>query len=351
MSFLRRVLAARVDQTDLPAGLERVAVRRLLHEAPVVRLALHPGDRALVEAGQAIQVGGPLIERARAATAVEVDPADVPGEARSGDWWVAPGRRHGLRRGRPGVTAGELLYRAQDGWVAVAGDRTDVVEAPVAGIVREVSAGIGISIATGSIGIAAVAIAGGPSRGRLEVAAPADGELRTGALDIRRAGAVVAVGSRVGPEAITRARAMGIRGLIAGGVATRDLRELAASEARQRASLQSVPAFATLALEGHVRAPIASPVATILAAIAGRDVALVGEPPFLLVDGLTAPPPMPPADLVRVRSGPGIGTEGRWGGLAGRRRFDAGVHLEAGLVEVEGSGTIVVPLADLERFG
>lgn len=351
MSFLRRVVAARVDQSDLPAGLERVRVRQLLHEAPVVRFALHAGDRALVEPGDAVQVGGPLIERARAASVVEVDPADVPADARSGDWWVAPGRRHGLRRGRPGVTAGELLYRAEDHWVVVAGDRTDVIEAPVAGIVREVRPGIGILLATEAIGIAAVAIAGGPTRGRLEIAAPADGELRTGGLDIRRAGAVVVVGSRVGPEAITRARAMGIRGLAAGGVATRDLRDLDASEARQRASLQSIPPFATIALEAHARTPIATPVATILSAIAGRDVALVGEPAFLLVDGLAVPPPMPPADLVRVRSGPAAGTEGRWSGLAGRRRFDAGVHLDAGIVALESGETLVVPLADLERFG
>ncbi|MFM2105128.1 MAG: hypothetical protein RL338_160 [Chloroflexota bacterium] len=335
---------------NLPAGLDRVRARRLLVDAPLVHFPLHPGDRALVEPGEVVQVGGPLLERARAAAAIAIAPGDVPAGARSGDWWTAPGRRIGLRRGRAGVAAGELLYEGEARWHAVVGDRTDVVEAPVAGIVRAVRPGLGIALATTAAGIPGSVAVGGPTRGRIEVAIVGDGELRSSAIDIHRAGAVVVGGARIDAETITRARAMGVRGVVAGAVASRELRDLAASEARQRASLQPIPPFAVLALEGHARSPIAGPVAGLLAALAGRPVAIVADPPLLLVEGELGAVPLPPPDLVRVRSGPLAGTEGRWGGPAGRRRFEAGVVLEAGIVELEGGGSAVVPLADLERF-
>lgn len=334
----------------LPPGLERVRVRTLLVEAPVVRFALHPGDRALVAPGEVVGVGGPLLERARAAAIVSVDAADVPRDARPGDWWVAPGRRRGLRRGRAGIVAGELLHREGGRWRVVAGDRTDVVETPVAGIVRSIRPAIGIVLATAGVGIPGVASVGGPSRGRLEVAAVAGGELRAGSIDIRRAGAILVAGSRVDAETLTRGRAMGVRGIVAGAVASRELRDLAAAEHRQRASLQPIPAFGALALEGHLRAAIATPVMAILGAAAGREIALVGDPPLLVLDAATAELPRPAPDAVRVRSGPSAGLEGRWGGLAGRRRFAAGVVLEAGVVELPEGGSIVAPLADLERF-
>jgi hypothetical protein len=153
----------------------------------------------------------------------------------------------------------------------------------------------------------------------------------------------------VDAETLTRARAMGIRGIVAAGVATRDLRDIAASEARQRASLQSLPPFAILVLEGNLRARIASPVMAILVALAGHDVAIVGDPPLLLFDPPPDGIPVPPADLVRIRHGSAAGHEGRWAGPAGRRRFAAGVHLEAGFVATD-RGVLVVPMADLERF-
>jgi hypothetical protein len=60
--------------------------------------------------------------------------------------------------------------------------------------------------------------------------------------------------------------------------------------------------------------------------------------------------PMPPPDLVRIRSGPLQGVEGRWAGLAGLRRFPGGVHLEAGLLDTGDGRPVPVPLGDLERF-
>jgi hypothetical protein len=42
---------------DLPAGLERVAGRRILVFAPVIEFSLGPGDRALVGPGDTVVAG------------------------------------------------------------------------------------------------------------------------------------------------------------------------------------------------------------------------------------------------------------------------------------------------------
>ena len=57
---------------------------------------------------------------------------------------------------------------------------------------------------------------GGPSRGRLHIAAGSDGELRSGGLDVGLAGTILVVGSRIDAETLTRARAMGVRGIVVG---------------------------------------------------------------------------------------------------------------------------------------
>lgn len=330
-------------------GLETVRLRRLVQPGPTVRLAVMPGDRPLVVPGETVPSGGIVAERVRAAALADVPLSAVTDSAHPGDWWEDDGRRHGMRRGRPAADEGELLYRTDGDWRVVTGDRSELLEAPATGIVREVSPGVAIALDvpwTGLIGVQAV---GGPARGRLEIVAAADADLRPAALDVGRAGAIVVAGSRVDAEALTRARAMGVRGIVAASIATRDLRDIAASEARQRASLQPLPPFALILLEGHLRTPIASPVMAILGALAGREVAIVDDPPLLLFDPPAEPLPTVPPDLVRVRHGPAAGREGRWIGPAGRRRFAAGVHLDAGFVDF-GGAVLAVPLADLERF-
>jgi hypothetical protein len=100
-----------------------------------------------------------------------------------------------------------------------------------------------------------------------------------------------------------------------------------------------------------MRRRIASPIAEIFSALAGREVAIVTDPPALVFDEPTVQLPTPQPDLVRVRAGEQAGREGRWGGLAGLRRFADGSFLEAGWVLFDGAGTIAIPLADLESFG
>ena len=342
--------AARPGPGDLPAGLELVAPRSLVREAPVARLALAPGDRPLVGSGESVVAGTPLAELARVRRAAVIPAAAVGPDAAPGSWWADAAPRRGAARSRRGPDEGELLCRTDGSWQLAVGERGGLLEAPAAGVVRLVRPGAGISLATAGLAMAGVLATGGPVRGRLVVLADARAELSRGALDVGLAGAIVVAGSRVDAETLTRARAMGIHGVVVASVGSRDLRDLAASEARQRASLHPPAPFAVLALEGYLRQPIASPVFDLLVALAGRDVAIVDDPPGLLFERLDPPAPSPPPDLVRMRAGPAVGREGRWLGLAGRRRFASGTQLEAGLVDVGEARPLLVPLADLERF-
>jgi hypothetical protein len=332
-------------------GLELVAVRQLLRPAPLVWLALASGDRPVVAEGESVLAGALLAERVRDAVVADIPADAVAPEMGPGGWWEDDGRRHGLRRTRAGVADGELLYRVDGDWRIATGPRPEQLEAPTAGIVREVRPGSGILLEVAGAGIPGVAAIGGPARGRLDIVARADEDLRSGSLDVARSGAIVVAGSRIDAEALTKARATGVRGIVVAGVSGRDLRDIAASEARQRASLHRLPPFAILVLEGHVRAPIASPVTELLASLAGREVAIVGDPPLLLVDPPPEDLPVALPDRVRVRRGPLAGREGRWIGLAGRRRFAAGVHLEGARVDLGDDRPVAIPLADLERFG
>jgi len=259
---------------------------------------------------------------------------------RSGEW-------HAQVDGRP---SGELAVRHDGGWQIAVGNPAEVIEAPAAGIVREARPGMALVLATDGPAVPGAHGAGSPARGRLEIAGGPDAELRPSALDVGRAGTILVVGSRVDAETLIRARAMGIRGVIVGGLSEKDLRDFAASERRQHAGLHRPPPFAVLVLDGALRRRIAGPIIRLLAANEGREVGLIADPPCLLLGSDAPDVPAVAPGYIRIVHGPLAGREGRWSGLAGLRRFRAGTHLEAGFVEIEEAGRVAVPLADLERF-
>jgi hypothetical protein len=189
---------------------------------------------------------------------------------------------------------------------------------------------------------------GGPTRARLQTGA--EGELRSGGLDVGSAGTILIVGSRVDAETLTRARAMGISGVVVAGLSSKERRDFLASEARQRAALHRLPPFAVLVLDGAIRRPLAGAVQAVLAALSGHEVAIITDPPMLVFDRPNLLIPDPPHDLVRIRSGTLAGREGRFVEAVGPRRFPGGVQLEAGLVHLPDGTMAAVPLGDLERF-
>jgi hypothetical protein len=321
-----------------------VPARQLIH-APVDALfTLAPGDRSLVAPGDSVVVGAPIATRLRDPRLDDLVVAPTAGASpRPGGHWTGDSRR-----GDESGPAGEYVFEWHGRWRVASGDIADTIESPFAGIVREVRPGTGITIRAAGRGIRGMVALGGPTRGRLQ--AGPGGDLRPAGLDVGSAGTILVVGSRVDAETLTRARAMGVCGVIVAGLSSKERRDYIASEARQRAALHRLPPFAVLVLDGTARRPLAGAVQAVLAALAGHEVAIVTNPPMLVFDrpGLVIPPP--PFDLVRIRAGSLAGREGRFLETIGPRRFAGGVQLEAAMVRLPDGTTAAVPLGDLERF-
>ncbi len=319
------------DTTAADLGL--VSRRRLIDGSVEITFPLAPGDRPLVASGESVLAGAPIAERIR-------DP-QLTDRIVLASTEPRPGER---------VPEGELLFDWRGRWRVAGGEVMESLETPIAGIVREVRPGTAIVIRASGRAMHGIVALGGPSAGRLHIAAGGDGELRAGGLDVGLAGTILVVGSRIEAETLTRARAMGVRGIIVGGLASKERRDFLASERRQRAALHRLPPYAVLVLEGAVRRPIATPVLDVLAALEGREVGIVSDPPMLVFDAPDVDIPVPRPGLVRIRSGQLGGTEGSWAGVVGPRRFAGGVHLEAGAVRLEDGSVVAIPLGDLERF-
>jgi len=322
-----------LDATVLPGDLGLVATRRLLDGSLDVTFRLGPGDRPLVASGESVVAGAPIAERLRDPRLIEMA---LPPTADT-----RPGTR---------IAEGELLFDWRGHWRVAGGDVAEPIETPVAGIVRDVRPGSAIVVRANGQAMRGIVAVGGATRGRLHIVAGFDGELRPGSLDVGLAGTILVVGSRIDAETLTRARAMGVRGVIVGGLASKERRDFGASERRQRAALHRLPPYAVLVLEGATRRPLAGPMMAVLHALAGREVAITIDPPGLLFDAAETVIPRPPTDLVRVRAGELAGRDGTWVAALGPRRFAGGVHLEAAAVRFDDGRTLAVPLGDLERF-
>ena len=337
-----------------PEWLAEIPSRQLVETGLETHLPLLPGDRPLVETGIDVVPGDPLLEHIRDARIDEATVRVAEGAAPhvAGDRWssdVAIGRR-ARRRAR---VEGELLAPVpsqRDRWRVVTGDHREEVASPVGGRVVDVRPGAEVRIRVSGSSLRAAFAAGSAARGRLALATDPFGELRPGGIDVGRAGSILVVGSRIDAEALTRARAMGVRGIIVASLPGKELRDFLASERRQRAALHAMPPFGVLVLEGTVRRSIPTPVVALLELLAGREVAVLVDPPALVFDepDLRLPPIDP--DWVWVRSGPNAGAEGRVLGLSGPSRFASNVVLDAARVLISGETPVDVPLGDLERL-
>ncbi|HSL97055.1 MAG TPA: hypothetical protein VK831_00660 [Candidatus Deferrimicrobiaceae bacterium] len=334
-------------EVDL-AGLALVPRRSLLSPSSDAWFPLAPGDRPRVEPEQVVAAGDVLADRLREPRTLVLPRSAARDSAQPGEHWSArAGRRPRGGEPRP---EGELLFRSGARWRVAAGERFEALEAPFAGVVQDVRPGIGIRVTSDTRAIAGADVLAGPTAGRLQIVASADGELRAQHVDVGTAGAIIVAGARMDAEALARARAVGIRGVIVAGLGIKERRDFLASERRGRAAVHGLPRFGILVLEGAARRPISAAHMALFEALEGRPAAIVGRPPCLVVDDGGLDLPLPPVDAVRVRSGPLVGAEGRWVGLAGPRRFPAGVTVESAFVRFGDRAPIAVPIGDLERF-
>ncbi len=350
-------LAAVAPDPSRPAtvGLERLLVARPgLIERPLIRFALGPADRALVRQGQTVFAGEPLLERVPDAVLVEADAggatAPPAGSAIPSDRAASPDAPATVRF----TGHGRVLFQTAGGRLrAAVGQHPLTVASPVRGVVVEVAAGR-VVVQVDGRGLPGTLAAGEATRGELTVpVAGPDAELPPSAVDVGSAGAILVAGARIDLEALGRARAMGVRGVIVGGLVSRDLRGFRASEVRQRAALHGGPPFAVLVLDGYGKRAIAASTWARLAAAAGAEVAISIDPPLLLLPH-DLELPTPAADRVRICGGEDAGREGTFVREAGRLHWAAGVEAAGALVRVDpvepGGEALerLVPLADLE---
>lgn len=332
------------------AAARLVAGRPWLSADAHAWIGLAPGDLTLVGVGDELRPETVVAERLR-------DPRVTIVAARDTES-LEPGRPLGDahrsgRRGRAGHPdeTGTILHRMPDGRArAVTGHLRESVLAHVAGRVVAAEPG-GLEIALDGQSLPLAAVAGEAVHGILRLATHDPGEeLRPAALHVADAGCILVAGARVDVETLTRARAMGLRGMVSGGIAGHDLRDFVASEARQRAVLHPLPGFAAAVVEGFGRRTLAGPPFELLAAAAEveAEVAILPDPPLLVFPPGLALPAVAAGSL-RVAAGPGAGATGRLSGEPAVVRCSEGTHLLAAPFAAEGRRW-TVPLADLERF-
>ncbi|MEO8207431.1 MAG: hypothetical protein ABI598_00240 [Chloroflexota bacterium] len=327
-------------------GLELVRSRPVVVPGVEAWFSIRPGERSLVTPGEMVVRGAPLAERRRELRTEVVSGPTGP-EAEPGGWWA--GRQTG-RSGTGRTGQGELLFHSGGHWRVASGDLGEPLAAPFSGIVGVVEPGSGVTLRTDSLTLLGSDALGGPTVGAIHVLAARDGHVRTSDIDVGGAGAILVAGETIDAEAITRARAVGVRGIIVAGLGIKERREVIASERRARSGVHDLPPFAILILEGALGRPIASPVMAVLQALEGKVAAIIPEPAGLVFDDARANRSAPRAGLVRVIAGPLAGVEGTWDGLAGRHRFAGGVTLEAGWIRLPDQAPMAIPLGDLERF-
>lgn len=195
---------------------------------------------------------------------------------------------------------------------------------------------------------------GGAVHGELRMAVvdPAE-ELRAAAIDVGATGRVIVGGSRASAETLTRAKAIGVAGIVVGGVLDKELRDFEATQRRRREVGVEQGDLAIVIVEGFGKIGMEAGLFAWFASNEGRMVSLFGEAARLYVYDADPPPgrrvlPRPGDRVVALRRPfAGLG-----GGLI--RTFEAprltaaGVVSRAGLVRFDDGRTAVVPLANLQ---
>lgn len=177
-------------------------------------------------------------------------------------------------------------------------------------------------------------------------------ELRASAIDVGAAGRILIGGSRASAEALTRARAMGVAGIVLGGVLDKDLRDFEATRARRRELRTSNSGFGLVIVAGYGKVAMDEGLFAWFGRHAGRLGSLFGVDARLYVYDADAAPGrrnLPrPGDRVLAHRRPHAGMGGELlRVLAESQATPAGVTATSGLVRFDDGRTVVVPLANL----
>ena len=190
--------------------------------------------------------------------------------------------------------------------------------------------------------------------GELVVGVPSpEDELRAAAIDAGATGKILIGGSRASAETLTRARAMGVAGIVLGGVLDKELRDFEAIQRRRREAGGMTGSFGILLVEGFGKVGIDPQLFSWFRAHAGRVASLFGADGLLYVyDAAPLPWRRPLArvgDRVIAHRRP---FQGRGGVLVAMlvdlHATQSGIPTRMGLVRFEDGRLAPVPLANIE---
>jgi hypothetical protein len=183
---------------------------------------------------------------------------------------------------------------------------------------------------------------------------PAD-ELRAGAIDVGAAGRIVVGGSRASAEALTRARAMGVVGIVLGGALDKELRDFEVTQARRRDLGGEAGSFAVVVVEGYGKVGMDTALFEWFRRHAGRMASLFGDAARVYVYDAGPPPARRvlarPGNRVLAHRRPYAGSAGELERvLDGLHATSAGIPARSGIVRFDDGRTAVVPLANLSAL-
>ena len=197
--------------------------------------------------------------------------------------------------------------------------------------------------------VAGVGGSGSAVHGELRIAVhePAE-ELRASAIDVSATERIVVGGSRASAETLTRARAMGVAGIVLGGVLDKELRDFEATQRRRREVGGVRGDFAVILLEGYGKVGFDPGLFAWFRTHEGRMASLFGEAARLYVYD-AGPPPLRrvlprPGERVIAHRRPHAGQGGELVRVLDRlHAFASGVVGRAALVRFEDGHTAIVP--------
>ncbi len=332
-----------VHRVRLPVGASvLVDAGHRVEPAEVLATRRPPG------AGVTIQVAAPLRRSATdAADALEV----TPGSVLEADGVLA---RHGTREVRVPEACLFLAYDADDGTALVAPlGATQPILGHVRGEVASVTPDA-VEIRVDGALVTGIAGSGAAVHGELRVAVHEPGEeLRAGAIDVGATGRILVGGSRASAETLTRARAMGVAGVVLAGALDKELRDFEAAQRRRRQIGAARGAFAILLLEGYGKTSFDPALFAWFRRHEGRMASLFGDGARLYVYDAAAAPgrrALPrPGDRVVAHRRPSAGQTGVLvRELPATYSSASGVAARSGLVRFDDSRTAVVAIANLE---
>lgn len=261
----------------------------------------------------------------------------------------------GEGRELPAPIGGMVLgLSAFDGSVLIAplGEEEAVI-GHVRGTVRSIDRGW-ITIEVPGVVVHGVGGTGDAVHGELVLGVrSAEEELRAATIDAGATGKIVVGGSRASAETLTRARAMGVAGIVLGGVLDKELRDFEAIQRRRREVGGLVGSFGVVLLEGFGKVGIDPQRFAWLRQHTGHMASLFGADGLLVVNDATAPPGR--------RTLPRVGErviahrrpfQGRAGVLVAELEDlhapPSGIATRMGLVRFEDGRLAAVPVANLE---